>query len=171
MQCKMFVFSSHNTANSLKCNNPEPLWKSKRHLKVLHINALLSYLLSFTILHWYWSNFTIGRFQQVAVWIHEGAGWLACLLTYWLVRSASQERFYDVHYWSKSKCGPQTSVNPSELLGLTASWLFSGSPVVSVWSPSFSNNEDSAELTVELMSHHQNGHIWLFPTATSPPVW
>lgn len=99
--------------------------------------------------------------------------WLATLLTHWLVRRASQERFYDAHNRSKSRCGPQTTVSPSELLGLTASWLFSGSPAVSARSPNLCNNEHRTELTGDLMSHLKNGRTWLLPTtpATNPPVW
>ena len=52
------------------------------------------------------SDFTTVRIQQVAIWPMEGlVGWLAYRPTDNLYRSASQERFYDAHYRSKSTVG------------------------------------------------------------------
>lgn len=100
------------------------------------------------------SYFTTARFQQVAICL-PWMGWscLSRLLTYWLDRSASQERFYDSHHGSKSTCRPQTTVSPSERLSLTIRSTFSDCPVVSVRTSDLYSNGVWVKLTVDFLSH------------------
>lgn len=120
---------------------------------------------------WYWSDSTTVTFQQVDIWLWRGclAGWL----TYWLGRSASQERFYDTDYRSKSTYGPQTTISPPGLLslpnGLSVALLRCRSGLLI-----------SATMKIELdwlwssYPISQNGPNWLSPTAataTCPSPW
>ena len=118
------------------------------------------------ILEWFhYSNIPAGGYLTVR------GGWLACLLSDWLGRSASQERFYDwllieVHLWASNEHQSAGAVGPD-------SRPFCGSPAVS-------GLLISATMKVRLgwfwssCPISRNGPTWLSPaadTATWPPPW
>lgn len=162
-----FFHHCQNTSATIHTNNAginmKSTWLFWLWLTAL-LGGLLSYQPSSPMAQWYRSDFTAVTFRQVDIWLSPTEV-LVGLLTDWLGRSASQERFYDTNCRSKSTCGPQTTISPTGLLGLPAG-LYVALQISATMKVRLDGLWSSCLIS-------QNGPTWISPTAAptfcSPP--